>query len=104
MSKKEFEPENYFDGYNESIENLKNKPETLEIDMLFYQVFETPNGIKLQQEIDRRIIMPAMSNINSSNFSQDLIYTEGYKDAFRFIRKCVESHRQRIATENVKNA
>ena len=103
MPKNEFEPENYFDGYNDSIEDLKNKPEILEIDMLFYQVFNTSFGKKLQEEIDKRILIPAMGNRNSGSFSQDLLYCEGYKEAFRFIKSCVESHRQRIATEKAKN-
>lgn len=103
MPKSEFESENYFDGYNESIKELKDKPEVQEIDKLFYQVFETPTGKLLAKEIEERFLMPALANRNSANYGQDVIFCEGFKEAFRFIKTCIASHRQRIATENNKD-
>ena len=103
MSKNEFDNENYFDGYDESIDDLKSKPDTVQIDKLCYLVFETPDGKKLSDEFESRFVIPSLANRSSGNYSEDLIYCEGFKDAFRYIKTCITSHRQRIAAENEKN-
>jgi len=103
MQNNEFGDENYFDGYNKSIESLKDKPETVQIDKLLYAVFETPNGKALMSELERRYVIPGLASRSSANYSEELIYCEGFKEAFRFMKTCITSHKQRIAVETESN-
>jgi len=93
------ESENYYDGYQDSIEKMKQRPELVEFDMLCHLVFETPNGKHLMEEIENRYLMPALCSPLAPNYKTMVIYTEGYKDAFRTIRACILSHNQRIKAE-----
>lgn len=93
------EPENYYDGYKESIEKLKDRPEFVEFDKLCHLVFHTPDGKHLMEEIERRYLIPALASPVTPNYQTMVIYTEGYKDAFRTLRSCIMSHDQRIKAE-----
>lgn len=107
MSKKdrksEFGEENYFESYNDSIQDLKNKPKAVELDKLIYLVFETPDGKTLMNEFEQRFVIPSLAHRTSGNYAEELIYCEGFKDAFRFIKTCAVSHKQRIASEKSKD-
>ena len=95
-------PENYYDGYQENINKLKDNPEFVEFDKLCHLVFNTPDGKHLMQELEKRYLIPALANPSSENFETLLIWTDGYKEAFRMLRHCVTSHEQRIKAENHK--
>lgn len=94
------EPENYFAGYNESIEDLKHNPKAIELDKLCYELF-------IHQEMGRRFIdlisehylLPAMANKGSPNYSTEVVWAEGFKDAFRMIIGSSRAHQQRINAE-----
>ncbi len=94
-------PENYYAGYQESIENLKNKPEALEMDKLCYFVFSTEEGKRLMAEIVERFLLPGFIHPSGQNIQHAAIYYEGFKEGFRMLRNCVKSHEQRIAAEKV---
>lgn len=94
-------PENYYAGYQESIEGLKNKPEALEMDKLCYFVFSTEEGRRLMSEIVDRFLMPGFIHPNAPNIEYAAIYYEGFKEGFRMLRNCIKSHEQRIAAENL---
>ena len=96
------EPENYYEGYRESIEKLKQSPEFVEFDKLCHLVFNTPDGKHLMEELKRRYLIPALAAPNTGNYKTMVIYTEGFKDAFRTIMHCCESHDQRIKAETNK--
>jgi hypothetical protein len=96
------EPENYYQGYQESIDNLKNKPEAMEMDKLCYLVFSSDNGKKLISEIIERFIMPGFIHPASDNMQNAAIYYEGFKEAFRMILNCIKSHEQRIEAQSTK--
>jgi hypothetical protein len=93
------EPENYYAGYQESIDKLKNNPEYVEFDKLVHMVFGTPDGKLLLEEIDKRFLNPALISPNNPNYQIMVIYTEGYKEAFRHLKSCYLSHDQRIKAE-----
>lgn len=103
MSKKNqfLEPENYYSGYQKSIDELKNKPEILELDKLCYMVFSTENGKKFLHEITERFLIPGFVHPNSDNIQQAAVYYEGFKEAFRMIINCIKSHEQRIKAESI---
>jgi len=91
--------EDYFEGYRESIAKLKNKPEAIEFDRLCYAVFENRNGRELMQELEERYLLPALAARGSKTYADDLMFFEGFKDAFRHLKICIHSHKQRIAME-----
>ena len=93
-------PENYYDGYNENLDKLKSNPEAVEFDKLCHLVFETPNGKHLIEEIDKRFLMPALAAPTNTNYQNLVVYTEGFKEAFRMIKQCILAHDQRINAEN----
>ena len=92
--------ENYFEGYQKSIDDLKQRPDLVELDMLCYMVFNNENGKKLLNEFVERYIMPGFVNPSHPNAKEAGLYYEGFKEAFRLIRGSVKSHQQRIDAEN----
>lgn len=94
------QPENYYAGYQESIDKLKDRPDIVEFDMLCHLVFQTPDGKHLLDEIEKRYLIPALCSPLSRDYRTMVIYTEGYKDAFRTLKACITSHEQRIKAEN----
>lgn len=92
-------PENYYDGYNQSIDNMKDKPEVIEFDKLCHLVFKNENGNALMNEIEKRYLLPALCSPTAANYPNLVIYMEGFKEAFRLVRQCILSHDQRIKAE-----
>lgn len=92
-------PENYHAGYQDSIDKLKEMPEIVEFDMLCHLVFETENGKALIAEIEKRYLLPSLCSPASDQYKTMVIYTEGFKEAFRMLKACVMSHDQRIKAE-----
>jgi hypothetical protein len=97
------EPENYYEGYQKSIDDLKNKPEAMMMDKLCYQVFSTVEGKKLISEFTERFIIPGFIHPTARNIQYSSVYYEGFKEAFRMIRACIKSHEQRIEAESLKS-
>ncbi len=94
--------ENYMQGYQDSIDKLKDKPEALEMDKLCYLVFASENGKKLLNEIMERFLIPGFIHPNGTNIHHAAVYFEGFKEAFRMLRNCIKAHEQRIEAESVK--
>lgn len=96
------EPENYYQGYQDNIDKLKNKPESVEMEKLCYFVFSTPDGKKFLEEVTERFLIPGFIHPNGQNIQYSSVYYEGFKEAFRMIRNCIKSHEQRIEAESTK--
>jgi hypothetical protein len=92
-------PENYYAGYQDSIDGLKNKPEIVEFDKLCHLVFNTPDGKKFMEEVEKRYLIPALSSPANPQYAMLVTYTEGFKEAFRMLKNCVMTHEQRIKAE-----
>lgn len=95
-----YESENYFDGYNESIDKLKNNPEAISFEQLIWHVFSTKDGQMFFDEVKNRILIPSLLEANAPNYRDLCVYTEGYKQAFRMLLALYHSHEQRIKSEN----
>lgn len=91
--------ENYHEGYQDSLDKLKESGEGVQFDKLCHLVFETPNGKHLMEEIEKRYLLPALSSPANPNYKELVIYTEGFKEAFRMIKQCILAHDQRIKAE-----
>lgn len=104
MSANEYiDQENYAEGYNKSVESLKNNPEVLELDKLCYEVFMgNEPGKKLLAEFERRFIIPALAHPNNQMYKTQCVFFEGFKEAFRMIKGSITAHEQRIEAEKDK--
>ena len=98
------EPEDYFAGYEESIKNLKNDPRVIEFDKLCYEIFEhQESGRRFMELITERYLIPAMAYRGNPTYQIDVLWQEGFKEAWRIVRQSVISHKQRIKAENDKS-
>ena len=92
------EPEDYFKGYQKSIDELKNQPEVVQFDKLCYEVFEaTEVGKKFLEFAKERFFIYSQVNRNDPNYPTMCTWQEGFRDAYRMILNHVQSHKQRIA-------
>lgn len=91
------EPENYFAGYQDSINNLKNNPELIAFDKLCYETFEHSEvGKKFLEFARERFIINSQVTRGNPTYQLDVIWQEGFRDAYRMIMQHVQSHKQRI--------
>jgi len=91
------QPENYLEGYNESISKLRNQPEVIAFDKFCYEVFEaTEVGKKFLEFAKERFIIHSQITRGNADYPTDCIWQEGFRDAYRMIIQSVMSHQQRI--------
>lgn len=96
------EPENFYAGYNKSMEENKNKPEALQWEKLCFLLFTTEDGKTFMDLVLDRFLIPGFIHPNAPGMRDAAVYYEGFKEAFRMIRNAVNSHKQRIEAESVK--
>lgn len=95
------EPENYLEGYNKSISDLKNQPEVILFDKLCYEVFEaTEIGREFIKFVTARFLVGSQVTKGNPTYQLDVIWQEGFRDAYRMIMNHVQSHKQRIKAES----
>lgn len=91
------QPENYMAGYNESISQLKNNPEVIAFDKMCYELFEANElGKKFLEFAKERFMFYSQVTRGASTYDTDVIWQEGFRDAYRMIMQAVISHQQRI--------
>jgi hypothetical protein len=95
-------PEDYAKGYRDSSEKLKNNPELVMFDKLCYELLSSEMGKKFLEYVEERYLIPSLANRESPNYGITVIWSEGFKDAFRLIKQCYQSHDQRIKAESNK--
>lgn len=97
------EPENYLEGYQKNIDNLKNNPEIIAFDKLCYEVFEASQmGKEFLKFAKERFIVYSQITRGNPTYQLDVIWQEGFRDAYRMIMNHVESHKQRIKAQGNK--
>src|SRR5580698_3317742 len=89
--------ENYFKGYDESVEKLKNNPQLIEFDKLCYEIFEKTDAGKrfLELVTDRYLLAPAGAP-SSKDFEVQAVWAEGVRYSFLLMLNAIKSHKQRI--------
>lgn len=91
------EAENYFKPYEEKIKDLRNNPELIEFDRLCYELFEmNPQGRKFIEIAKEKYLLYALVQKGTPTYQIDIIWQEGFKDAFRMLIMALRSHQQRI--------
>lgn len=94
--------EDYFEGYQKKIEELKQRPDVVELDKLCYLVFQSEDGKKLLNEFVERYLLPGFANPSAPNAGEAALYYEGFKEGFRLIRGSIRAHQQRIDAERAQ--
>lgn len=95
------EPENYFKGYQKSVDALKNNPELLEFDKLSYELFEHQEaGRRWLEHVTERYLLAPAGLPGSPTFPNEAMWGEGVRYAFLLIRNAIKSHKQRIQAGN----
>lgn len=91
------EAENYFKPYEDKIKDLRNNPELIEFDKLCFELFEMNSQGKRFMEIAKeKYLTYALVQKGTPTYQIDVIWQEGFKDAFRMILMALKSHQQRI--------
>jgi len=101
------EPENYYEGYNESIKKaaLANPGQVVFDELCFTVLGRSEDGKKLMEMIKERFIMPSVPcKLSGVDFPVAATYYEGYREAFRQLLGQVEGYKQRMAYEAKKAA
>jgi len=93
--------EDYYEGYQKKIDELKHRPDLVELDKLCYLVFNTDDGKLLLNEFTERYLLPGFVNPSLPNAGEAALFYEGMKEAFRLIRGSVRAHQQRIDAEKL---
>lgn len=92
--------ENFAEGYERSIDELKGHPEQIMLDKLCYLVFiENENGKKLLEELYNRYVLAPLAAPGSATFREECVYSHGFSNAFRLLKQFADTHKHRIATE-----
>ena len=92
------EPEDYYKQYNKNIDALKNRPDVIELDKLCYELFEMNDmGKRFLQICTEKWVIPSLAHRDSAQYTNAVIWAEGFKEAFRFIMAGIKAHQQRIA-------
>lgn len=91
------EQENYFEGYQKSVEALKNDPKLLEFDKLCYELFENQEaGRRFIELVKDRYLLAPSTLPGSPTASNEAMWGEGVRYAFLLLINAVKSHKQRI--------
>lgn len=95
--------ENFFQGYADKIEELKNQPEIIEFDKLTFEIFEmTEAGRKWMQIVTENYLIPGLAKPGTPTYQIDVMWWDGFKEFGRTIRNAIKSHQQRIIAGNNK--
>ena len=91
------QPENFFEGYQEKIDALKNDPAIIEFDKLCFELFSNNTaGKRFIELITERYMIPSLAKAGAPTYQIDVLWAEGFKDFGRMLINSVRSHQQRI--------
>jgi hypothetical protein len=96
--------DSYFEGHPVGLEKqaqaamAEREKGQLELERLCFEVFiASENGIKLRESLLERFVVPGLVSPQSQTFKQEVIYFEGFKEAFRGLFAMADNHQRRIA-------
>lgn len=95
--------EDYWAGYQASIDKLKNDPSFIEFDKLCFHVFGvTEEGKRILKYFQDNILMASIPAKLDANYDKACIYYEGYREAFRQLIHGTKNYIQRKEAEDKK--
>ena len=92
--------EDYFKGYQDNIDKMREEGEHFEFDKKCYEVFKASEAGKdlLDYFMEKIVIAPVPAQINES-YANSCIYFEGYREGYRQILHAVKSYPLRKEAE-----
>jgi len=97
--------EDYFKGYQDQINKLKDDPGRVEFDRLCYEVFgKSEAGKKLLEYVQTNIISAAVPAKMDSAYGVACSYYEGYREGFRQLVHATKSYPIRVEAEQKRKA
>lgn len=94
---------NYYEGYQTSVEELKNRPELIEFGKLCYEVLHVnESGKRLMELLEERYILPGIVRPDNPKYEIACVWAEGFKEAFRLLKRNIETHGNYIKSETNK--
>lgn len=94
------QPENYAAGYKDNIESLRNNPDFVDFEKLCYELFEANEmGKKFMELVKERYLIPPGAEVEQSNYTTKVIWSEGFKDFPRMLLSLINSRKKRIQAE-----
>lgn len=95
--------EDYWAGYQASIDKMRNDPTAIEFDKLCFHVFGiTEDGKKLLEIFKEQMIFPSVPTKGYGDMGNACIYYEGYKEAFRQLIHATRNYVIRKQAEDEK--
>lgn len=89
--------ENFYEGYQKKIEELKKNPAVIEFDKLCYELYEiNPLGKRFLEMMTERYLIPALARPGTATYQIDVLWGEGFKEFVRMLISSIKSHQQRI--------
>lgn len=93
--------ENFFEGYQKKIDELRNNPHVIEWDKLCFELFElNEQGKKWIEIVKDRYLINALARPGTATYQIDVIWGEGFKEFARTILTSIKAHQQRILAGN----
>ncbi len=91
------EPENYYEGYNESARKLAaSQEQDVSLDELCFRVLGvSEDGKKLLEMFKQRYIYPSVPCPLGANYESAAVYYEGLREGFRQVISMVEGFKLR---------
>jgi hypothetical protein len=91
--------EDYFKGYQENIDKLREETELVEFDKMCFEVFNSEEGKALIEYLKEKIVLASVPHGMSESYGNSCIYYEGYREGYRQIIHAVKSYPERRAAE-----
>jgi hypothetical protein len=92
--------EDYFKGYQDNIDELREKGDKFEFDKSCFEVFSASDeGKKLLDYFLEKVVMASVPAQVDGNYGNACMYFEGYREGFRQIIHGVKSYPERKKAE-----
>ena len=92
--------EDYFKGYQDSVDQLRKKGGHVEFDKMCFEVFgNSEAGKKLLDYLAEKVVMASVPNQMGNGYGSACIYYEGYREGYRQLIHAVKSYPERREAE-----
>ena len=91
--------EDYFGGYQEKIDALKEESQSVELDKMCYEAFNNEAGKVLLEYLAEKVVMASVPQSMGDAYANACIYYEGYREGYRQLIHAVKSYPVRREAE-----
>ena len=92
--------EDYFKGYQDNVDKLRESGEQLEFDKMCFEVFgKSEAGKQLLDFLAEKVVMASVPSPMGDGYREACIYYEGYREGYRQLIHAVKSYPERRKAE-----